>query len=119
MFLIDKIYFTKRIKLILTVSIIFAILVKIMKKQQLKSSDSVSELLTSRKELILFNDDVNSFDFVIESLVEVCDHDPVQAEQCALVAHFKGKCGIKSGSLTELTPMNNELNNRGISTVLA
>jgi len=90
-----------------------------MKKQQLKSSKSTSELLTSRKELILFNDDVNSFDFVIESLVEVCDHDPVQAEQCAVIAHFKGKCGIKSGTLNELTPMNNELNNRGISTVLA
>jgi len=119
LFLSDKIYFTKRINLILAVSIIFAILVNIMKKQQLKSSDSASELLTSRKVLILFNDDLNSFDFVIESLVEVCDHDPVQAEQCALVAHFKGKCGIKSGSLTELAPMNNELNNRGISTVLA
>jgi len=90
-----------------------------MKKQQLKSSDLSSELLTSRNELILFNDDVNSFDFVIESLVEVCDHEPVQAEQCALVAHFKGKCGIKSGTLNELSPMNNELNNRGISTVLA
>ena len=90
-----------------------------MKKQQLKSSGSVSELLTSRRDLILFNDDVNSFDYVIESLVEVCDHDPVQAEQCAIIAHFKGKCGIKSGTLTELTPMNNELNNRGISTVLA
>ncbi|MFN8134550.1 MAG: ATP-dependent Clp protease adaptor ClpS [Bacteroidales bacterium] len=90
-----------------------------MKKQQLKSSDSTSELLTSRKELILFNDDVNSFDFVIESLVEVCDHDPVQAEQCALIAHFKGKCGIKFGTLSELIPINNELNNRGISTVLS
>ena len=70
-------------------------------------------------ELILFNDDINSFDFVIESLVEVCYHDLAQAEQCALIAHFKGKCGIKSGTLTELTPMNNELNKRGISTVLA
>jgi ATP-dependent Clp protease adaptor protein ClpS len=90
-----------------------------MKKQQLKSSGSVSERLTSLRDLILFNDDVNSFDYVIESLVEVCDHDPVQAEQCAVIAHFKGKCGIKSGTLTELTPMNNELNNRGISTVLA
>ena len=90
-----------------------------MKKQQLKPSDSTSGVLTSRKELILFNDDVNSFDFVIESLVEVCDHDPVQAEQCAMIAHFKGKCGIKFGTLSELTPMNNELNNRGISTVLA
>lgn len=90
-----------------------------MKKQQLKSSGSVSDLLTNRMELILYNDDVNSFDFIIESLVEVCDHDAVQAEQCALIAHFKGKCGIKFGTLTELTPMNNELNNRGISTVLA
>ncbi len=90
-----------------------------MKKQQLKSSGSISSLLTSQRELILYNDDVNSFDFVIESLVEVCDHDPVQAEQCALVAHFKGKCGIKSGTVIELTLMNNELNNRGISTVLS
>jgi len=90
-----------------------------MKKHQLKSSGSTAELLTNLNELILFNDDVNSFDFVIESLVEVCDHDPVQAEQCALIAHFNGKCGIKTGTLNELTPMNNELNNRGISTVLA
>ncbi len=90
-----------------------------MKKQQTKSIDSTDQLLTSGNELILFNDDVNSFDFVIESLVEVCDHDIVQAEQCALIAHFKGKCGIKSGTLIELTPMNNELNNRGLSTVLA
>jgi ATP-dependent Clp protease adaptor protein ClpS len=90
-----------------------------MKKHHLHSSGSTSELISRGKELILFNDDVNSFDFVIESLIEVCDHDPVQAEQCALIAHFKGKCGIKSGTLTELAPMNNELNNRGISTVLA
>jgi ATP-dependent Clp protease adaptor protein ClpS len=90
-----------------------------MKKQQLKPSDSTSGLLSSRNELILFNDDINSFDFVIETLVEVCDHDLAQAEQCALIAHFKGKCGIKSGTLSELTPMNNELNNRGLSTVLS
>jgi ATP-dependent Clp protease adaptor protein ClpS len=90
-----------------------------MKKQQLQSSDSASEVRTNGKALILFNDDVNSFDFVIESLVEVCDHDPIQAEQCAMIAHFKGKCNIKIGSLTELTPMNNELNNRGISTVVS
>ncbi len=90
-----------------------------MKKQQLQSSGSPSELLADSKELILFNDDVNSFEFIIESLIEVCDHDPEQAEQCALVAHFKGKCVIKNGALSELAPMNNELNNRGISTVLA
>jgi ATP-dependent Clp protease adaptor protein ClpS len=90
-----------------------------MKKQKQQSSDSIPELLTSRMELILFNDDINSFDYVIESLVEVCDHNPEQAEQCATIAHFKGKCGIKVGTLVELTPMNNELNKRGISTLLA
>ena len=90
-----------------------------MKKQQLQSENSNSELKTSKMELILFNDDVNSFDFVIECLIEVCEHEPEQAEQCAITAHFKGKCGIKSGSLNELAPMNNELNSRGISTILA
>ena len=49
------------------------------------------------KELILYNDDVNTFEFVIESLIEVCGHYPEQAEQCALVAHTKGKCVIKTG----------------------
>lgn len=90
-----------------------------MKKQQLKSSDSSSGLLTNRMELVLFNDDVNSFDYIIESLIEVCDHNSEQAEQCAMIAHFKGKCGIKFGTLSELEPLNNELNKRGISTVLA
>ena len=47
--------------------------------------------------LILFNDDYNTFDHVIESLVEICGHDPVQAEQCALIAHHKGSCEVKSG----------------------
>jgi ATP-dependent Clp protease adaptor protein ClpS len=89
-----------------------------MKKQQVESSDLSSVKQTSQKELILYNDDVNTFDFIIESLIEVCKHDPEQAEQCATIAHFKGKCGIKSGPLSELQPMNNELNNRGISTVL-
>jgi len=89
-----------------------------MKKEKVESSDLSSVKLTSQKELILYNDDVNTFDFIIESLIEVCKHDAEQAEQCATIAHFKGKCGIKSGTLSELQPMNNELNNRGISTVL-
>ena len=90
-----------------------------MKKQQLQASDLTSELSDNGNELILFNDDVNSFEFVISSLVEVCEHNHEQAEQCAMVAHFNGKCGIKTGSLSELKPMNNELNRRGISSVLA
>jgi ATP-dependent Clp protease adaptor protein ClpS len=90
-----------------------------MEKQKAQLADKTSESLANKVELILFNDDINTFDFVIESLIEVCDHIPEQAEQCATIAHFKGKCGIKSGTLNELTPMNNELNRRGLSTVLA
>ncbi len=67
------------------------------------------------KKLILWNDDVNSFDFVIESLVEVCGHDYMQAETCALIAHFKGKCPVKSGSFDELKPIYTEMTNRKLT----
>ncbi len=58
----------------------------------------------SGKKLILFNDDINTFDFVIETLIEVCGHNPQQAENCALIVHFKGKCAIKIGALEDLKP---------------
>jgi ATP-dependent Clp protease adaptor protein ClpS len=89
-----------------------------MNQEQIFSSGSVDELQSNQHELILFNDDVNSFDFIISSLVEVCGHQIEQAEQCAIIAHFNGKCSIKSGSFSDLQPMNNELNHRGISTLL-
>ena len=73
-----------------------------MTKEKLHPSDHTKEIDETLKELILHNDDVNTFDHVIESLVEVCGHDPNQAEQCALIAHYKGKCGVKSGTLNEL-----------------
>ena len=59
--------------------------------------------------LVLYNDEVNTFDFVIESLVEVCKHEPEQAEQCAWIAHFKGKCSVRSGDLDELKPLRAEM----------
>ncbi len=65
--------------------------------------------------LVLINDDYNSFDYVIEALVEVCGHDPLQAEQCAVLTHFKGSCEVKSGSINILTGMRNGLNNRNLS----
>ncbi len=67
---------------------------------------------TDLKELILFNDDVNTFDYVIKCLVEVCRHTSEQAEQCALIAHLKGKCPIKSGSFEDLKPLADELTRR-------
>lgn len=69
--------------------------------------------------LILHNDDVNTFDFVIETLVDVCNHDHQQAEQCALITHFKGKCDIKHGDFELLEGMMNELHRRGLSATIS
>ncbi len=63
----------------------------------------------SRKKLILFNDDINTFDFVIETLIAVCGHAPHQAENCAIIAHFKGKCAIKFGPMEDLKPCYNSM----------
>ncbi|MDF1575265.1 MAG: ATP-dependent Clp protease adaptor ClpS [Bacteroidales bacterium] len=65
--------------------------------------------------LILLNDDVNSFDYVMEVLVEICDHSLTQAEQCATITHFKGKCEVRSGSLTEMRELRYQLISRGLN----
>ena len=65
--------------------------------------------------LILYNDDINTFEHVIKSLVEVCGHDSVQAEQCALIVHFKGKCEVKLGILEVLAAMSRSLNAKGLN----
>jgi len=65
--------------------------------------------------LVVFNDDVNTFDHVIDTLIDVCGHTPEQAEQCTLIIHYKGKCSVKDGSWEDLVPMRNEICRRGIS----
>ncbi len=67
------------------------------------------------KNLILFDDDVNTFDFVIETLIDLCEHDPIQAEQCAMLVHFKGRCTVKSGSYDELKHIYTEMLNRTLT----
>ena len=69
-------------------------------------------------EIVLHNDDVNTFDHVIETLVRVCKHDDLQAEQCALLVHYKGKCTVKTGSIEELTPQCSALLDAGLSAEL-
>ena len=64
--------------------------------------------------LIVWNDDVNTFDWVISSLIDICEHSPEQAEQCALLVHNKGKCGVKKGSFDDLRPKAEALIDRGI-----
>jgi ATP-dependent Clp protease adaptor protein ClpS len=65
--------------------------------------------------LILYNDDVNTFEHVIKSLVEICGHDPVQAEQCAMIVHLKGSCDVKIGMIEVLNAMSRSLNANGLN----
>ena len=73
----------------------------------------VDEALENK--IILFNDEVNTFDFVIDSLMSVCGHDPMQAEQCTLIVHFKGKCDVKRGDYGDLEPLCTALLDRGLT----
>ncbi|MDF0720269.1 ATP-dependent Clp protease adaptor ClpS [Kaistella sp. PBT33-4] len=65
--------------------------------------------------LILWNDDFNTFDFVIESLITVCKHTAEQAQQCTILVHYKGKCTVKTGSMDLLKPMHEQLTERGLT----
>jgi len=67
------------------------------------------------RDLIVFNDEVNTFDHVIQTLIKVCKHSPEQAEQCTWIIHYKGKCTVKVGAFDELAPMRNAICQRGIS----
>jgi ATP-dependent Clp protease adaptor protein ClpS len=67
------------------------------------------------RHLVLFNDDVNSFDHVINMLVKYCKHEPIQAEQCAYIVHYSGKCEIKNGTFEELEPICTALLESGLS----
>ncbi len=70
------------------------------------------------RDLILHNDDVNSFDFVIETLVDVCSHNLLQAEQCAFIVHYNGKCAVKKGTYTDLKSMRETLLSKGLSATI-
>jgi len=65
--------------------------------------------------LIVYNDDVNTFEYVIKTLIEICGHTPEQAEQCTLLIHYKGKCAVKEGSFEHLLPMRTGITDRGIN----
>lgn len=85
-----------------------------MKERTLHRDDKLKSG-SEKYTLILYNDDVNTFDHVIKSLVEVCGHDSVQAEQCALIVHFKGSCEVKMGIKEVLDAMCRSLNAKGLN----
>jgi ATP-dependent Clp protease adaptor protein ClpS len=84
-----------------------------MKKEALHKSDFFKKNKESYI-LVLYNDEINTFDHVIKSLVEVCGHDAYQAEQCALLTHHKGSCEVKIGSRKVLQSMYDNLKSRGL-----
>ena len=80
-------------------------------------TSEIMDTLTSTEDpcsLIVWNDDVNTFDWVIETLVEVCGHTEEQAEQCAYLIHFKGKADVKKGEYEKLKVMCDKITDRGI-----
>ena len=77
-----------------------------------KSQDSTSKLKSSKinnKSLFLINDDFNSFDYVVDCLTAICDHETIQAEQCALLTHYKGSCEIAMGENADLELLREDL----------
>jgi ATP-dependent Clp protease adaptor protein ClpS len=86
-----------------------------MQKTEYYSEELVLDELVDQKDLIVFNDDVNSFDHVIASLIKVCKHTDVQAEQCTMIIHYNGKCQVKRGEYEKLEPMCTALLEKGIT----
>lgn len=68
----------------------------------------------NERQLVVLNDDFNTFDHVINTLMKVCQHSPEQAEQCTWIIHYKGKCTVKKGSYEELKPMKDGITDAGI-----
>jgi ATP-dependent Clp protease adaptor protein ClpS len=89
-----------------------------MTKERTKFSESSDIVETRIRELVIHNDDFNTFDFVIRTLIEVCNHEPEQAEQCTLIIHHKGKCPVLSGDYYTLEPIYREILNRGITATI-
>ncbi|MDP5230518.1 MAG: ATP-dependent Clp protease adaptor ClpS [Cellulophaga sp.] len=75
----------------------------------------VEEETQQQNEIVLYNDEVNTFDHVIETLVGVCDHTPEQAEQCSIIVHHNGKCTVKTGDYDDLKPRCSKLLQAGLS----
>ena len=84
-------------------------------QEKTKENLLIKEEVVRQNEIVLFNDDVNTFDHVIDTLIYACDHMPEQAEQCAILVHYKGKCTVKTGSYDDLKPRCSKLLQAGLS----
>lgn len=84
-------------------------------KEKVQEDFSVDTLEQPLNEIVLYNDDVNTFDHVINTLMYACDHSPEQAEQCSIIVHYKGKCTVKTGEYEDLEPRCTILLDAGLS----
>lgn len=84
-------------------------------KEQFDADVILQDIGIEEYELILYNDDYNTFEHVINCLVKYCKHDICQAEQCSWIVHNKGKCVIKSGNYNALEPLCTALCDQGLS----
>jgi len=84
-------------------------------KTKIEEEVLLDEEVLKQNEIVLYNDDVNTFDHVIDTLINACDHVPEQAEQCAIIVHYKGKCTVKSGDYDDLKPRCSMLLEAGLS----
>lgn len=89
--------------------------IKMATIEKTKVKTTTKEAVAINNEIVLFNDDVNTFEHVIETLIRVCKHTNEQAEQCAILVHYKGKCTVKTGLLDELKPQCSSLLEAGLS----
>lgn len=88
-------------------------------KEETSTETLLDEDLSKNNEIVLFNDDVNTFDHVIDTLIYACDHTPEQAEQCSIIVHYKGKCTVKTGPYEDLEPRCSMLLDAGLSAEIA
>jgi ATP-dependent Clp protease adaptor protein ClpS len=84
-------------------------------KEKVRERVRTKEVTHTDNEIVVYNDDVNTFDHVIDTLIRVCDHTPEQAEQCALIVHYNGKCTVKTGPYYKLKPQCTQLLEAGLS----
>ena len=87
-------------------------------REKIQEEVDVLEQEANQHEIVLYNDEVNTFDFVIDSLISVCDHTLQQAEQCTYLVHFKGKCTVKTGEIEDLKSRCSKLLELGLSAEL-
>ena len=92
-----------------------------MKEQSQYKNEASEDVMFAEdhlSHLIMWNDDFNSFDWVIQTLMEVCNHSQEQAEQCSLLIHTKGKYAVKEGCFEKLQPLRVGITDRGISATI-